>query len=135
MQEEVSANLQDAIDNLIPAALLQAMEKACLIVEADAKQKCPVDDGTLRQSITHEIEGDKTGCTGGMGTNMEYGPYVEKGTGLYNVDGQGRQNVPWKYQDVTGQWHSTKGMKPHPFLQPAVDDNKDKIVKQFEGIV
>ena len=135
MEISVADNMADAIENAIPEALMAAMQKAVLIVEADAKKKCPVDDGTLRNSITHDIESNKTGCTGYVGTNTESAPYVEKGTGLYNVDGQGRQNVPWKYQDAKGKWHTTKGMKPQPFLQPAVDDNSTDIMECFERII
>ena len=51
-------NLDKALKDKIPDALKTAMEKACLIVEADAKKNCPVDDGQLRQSITHDVSTD-----------------------------------------------------------------------------
>ena len=60
---------------------------------------------------------------------------VEYGTGLFAEDG-GRTDVPWHYQDEKGEWHSTSGMKPQPFMRPALNENREKI-KQIilEGIV
>lgn len=31
------------------------------------------------------------------------------------------ENKPWRYQDRDGNWHTTTGMKVHPFLQPELD--------------
>lgn len=45
--------------------------------ESYAKEICPVDTGRLRNSITHAQAGKDTEV---IGTNMEYGPYVELGT-------------------------------------------------------
>ena len=67
-----------------------ALEKACLIVENSAKEKVPVDTGNLRQSITHTVEDN----VGTVGTNVEYAPYVEFGTGLFSSQGDGRTDVP-----------------------------------------
>ena len=129
---EVIENLEAAIEKQIPEALYKAMEKACLIVVADAKRNCPVDDGQLRQSIDYQIEQEKQETIGYVGSNVEYAPYVEKGTGIYAADGR---KTPWKYQDAKGDWHTTAGQKAQPFLQPAIDSNRDKIENCFEGII
>ena len=84
----------------------------------------------LRASITHVTTGNT--CT--IGTNVEYASYIEKGTGLYAADGNGRKEVPWKYQTPDGKWHCTYGRKPKPYLQPAVDQNMDKIKSILEGV-
>lgn len=128
MENEVSKNLEKAIEKDIPDAITKALEQACLIVLRDAKKNCPVDDGQLRNSIQYQIED----TTGYVGTNVEYAPYVEKGTGIYNAEGR---QTPWHYQDAKGQWHTTKGMKAQPFLQPALDNNMDAIQLCFEGII
>lgn len=101
----------------------QILTTAALMVEADAKLNCPVDTGQLRQSITHNV-GDNFAE---IGTNYSYAPYVEYGTGLFAADGNGRA-TPWSYQDSKGQWHTTVGQKPQPFLQPALDNNKQAIL-------
>lgn len=107
--------------------LQQMLEKACLLVENDAKQKCPVDEGQLRQSITHEVDGKD----GYVGTNTTYAPYVEIGTGIFSSKGTGRQS-PWSFEDAKGNWHTTVGQKPQPFLKPALEKNRSKIVKLLD---
>lgn len=64
-----------------------ALEDSCSIIEAQAKINAPVNDGQLRQSITHTVENS----VGTVGTNVEYAPYVEIGTGLFSSEGNGRQ--------------------------------------------
>ena len=109
---------------LKPADLKEALNESCLLVENTAKENCPVDSGQLRNSITSNVSGE----TGEVGTNVEYAPYVEYGTGVYN---SGRL-TPWSYQDASGEWHTTTGQKPQPFLVPALDSNRDKILNIFK---
>ena len=109
---------------LKPADLKDALNESCLLVENTAKENCPVASGQLRNSITSNVSGEK----GEVGTNVEYGVYVEYGTGVYNP---GRL-TPWSYQDASGDWHTTTGQKPQPFLVPALDSNRDKILNIFK---
>ena len=102
--------------------LTQSLNECCLLVENDAKVRCPVDEGNLRRSITHEVDGN----TGIVGTNVSYAPYVESGTGLFSSQGNGRQDR-WSYQDAQGNWYSTIGQKPQPYLHPALRHNKKQI--------
>ena len=88
------------------------------MVEAAAKQYAPKGNGELRRSITSKVEN----AEGSVFTPLEYAPYVEYGTGLFAENG-GRQDVPWSYQDDEGEWHSTSGQKPQPFMRPALDEN------------
>lgn len=127
---EVKANMEKFISEILPEKLEQALEQSCLILEGDAKSRCPVDSGQLRQSITHQVDGTR----GEVGTNVEYAPYVEIGTGIYSSEGGGRQ-TPWVYQDAEGQWHRTSGGKPHPFMKPALEQNTSKILNQFEDLI
>ena len=43
------------LENLKNIDLDEVLNKACILVENDAKKKCPVDKGQLRNSITHEV--------------------------------------------------------------------------------
>ena len=120
--------LLSKFDNLQEIDLEGPLTQACLLVEAEAKRKCPVDTGQLRQSITHEVI-DNTGV---IGTNVEYAPYVEYGTGKYAANGNGRQ-TPWSYQDPkTGNWIWTAGQRPQPFLEPALLENEKDILELIE---
>lgn len=112
----------------------KAMGKACAVVEAAAKQNAPKDTGALRNSITSRVENRNGHIEGVIFTPLEYAPYIEYGTGLFAESG-GRKDVPWNYQDDRGEWHSTSGIKPHPFMRPAVEDNRNKIIEVLgEGI-
>lgn len=107
------------------------LEAACLVVEDTAKEDCPHDDGLLRQSITSSVEEENGEFVGYVGTNLEYAPYVHQGTGIYAVEGNGRKEVPWHYKDKKGQWHTTKGIKPTPFIYNAMEKNRSKIVEKI----
>lgn len=132
---EVLKNLEKFIKQGLADTLEQGMEKACIYVEGNARRNAPVDDGQLRQSITHDVEADGGNVTGYIGTNVEYAPYVHQGTGVYAKNGDGRTEVPWKFQSVDGTWHSTKGQKANPFMQKAIDESKGRINSFFEGLV
>lgn len=118
-----------AMNKLVdPQALHQALGTACALVERTAKQLAPKDNGELRRSITSKVENN----VGIVFTPLEYAPYVEFGTGLF-AEVAGRKDVPWCYQDEEGEWHSTSGQKPQPFLRPALDQNRTKIIDILKG--
>lgn len=107
-----------------------SLGKACTLVERTAKQNAPKDTGELRRSITSKVENH----TGIVFTPLEYAPYIEFGTGLFAEDG-GRQDVPWHYQDDEGNWHTTSGMNPRPYMRPALNENRNRIIELIkEGI-
>lgn len=118
-------NLNLILDSLADEqAINAAIGKACALVERSAKEKAPKDTGALRRSITSEVANKE----GVVFTPLEYAPYVEYGTGLFAESG-GRKDVPWNYQDDKGEWHSTSGQRPQPFMRPALDENREQIVK------
>lgn len=110
----------------------QAMGKVCALVERTAKEKAPKDTGALRRSITSNVSEEADYIVGTIYTPLEYAPYVEYGTGLFAENGNGRSDVPWSYKDDEGNWHSTSGQHPHPYMRPALTDNKEKILQIFE---
>lgn len=118
--------LAEKLNKLSNIKLNEALQQACLLVERDAKILCPVGDGELRNSITHEIVDN----VGYVGSNCEYAPYVHQGTGIYAVNGDGRKEK-WSYEDAEGNWHTTIGQHPNPFLDKAVAQNRDQIIEIF----
>lgn len=97
--EDNADEFRDGLD----ATLTRALEKVGLVAEGYAKRLCPVDTGRLRNSITHAMEGSEAVV---IGTNVEYGPYVELGTS--------RQ-------------------KAQPFLRPAAQDHVGEYRRIIEG--
>lgn len=131
---EVLKKLQSFIEDGLGEAVAVGMRAACEMIVSDAKERCPVDDGQLRRSITSDVEITDTSVTGQVGTNVEYAPYAHNGTGIHAKHGDGRQ-TPWTYCDAKGNFHTTKGQKPCPFLEEAVENNKGNILKCFQEVV
>lgn len=119
--------LRDIAEN-IRAAAVEGMTEACFIVEDDSKKDCPHKTGVLRQSITSSVEEESNTIVGYVGSNLDYAPYIHQGTGIYAIEGNGRKEVPWHYKDAKGKWHSTKGIKPKPFIFDAMEKNRNKII-------
>ena len=120
--DELIVKLNNMADE---SKIQQQLGLACALVERSAKMKAPKDTGALRRSITSKVDG----LTGIVFTPLEYAPYVEYGTGLFADNGNGRKDVPWNYQDDKGEWHSTRGQKPQPFMRPALNENRTEIIR------
>lgn len=128
MSVEITDNSKE-VSAAIKAALLRGLEKCGLVAEGYAKKLCPVDTGNLRNSITHVVDEQEPAAI--IGTDSEYGAYVELGTGIYAEGGGGRP-TPWVYQDAKGNWHYTRGNKAQPFLKPAAADHAIQYRKILE---
>ena len=122
LPEKVEKNLADGIN------------MAAGVVEGSAKKKCPVDTGNLRGSIhimRHATAGKEMSAT--VGTNVEYAPYVEFGTGVRGSATNENSKVAVSYAP---DW---AGQAAQPYLMPALRENKDRIEsmifrKVIEGI-
>lgn len=105
----------------INPALIPNIEAACKRgldicggkAETYAKLRCPVDTGNLRNSITHQMEGDKTAV---IGTPVEYAPYVELG----------HHQQPGRYVPAIGKQLVNDYVPPKPFLAPALEEHIDE---------
>ena len=128
--------LEDIIRDIVDTdKMVAAMGKACALVEKEAKSNAPKDTGALRRSISSKVEVEGKEVIGTVFTPLEYAPYIEYGTGLFAESG-GRKDVPWNYQDDEGNWHSTSGMKPQPYMRPALNENKEEILRIIkEGLI
>jgi HK97 gp10 family phage protein len=116
-----------------PERMGKALMRACLYVEGEAKKIADTfrDTGELGRSITSRVEEDM----GIVYTPLHYAPYVEYGTGLFAEEG-GRTDVPWCYKDDKGEWHTTSGRPPHPFMRPALDQSREEVKRILrEGLM
>lgn len=114
------------LDEVLKATSEQLARAAEIIggmAESYAKELCPVDTGNLRNSITHTTENNNRTVV--IGSSVKYAPFIELGTGKFAEGGGGRQ-TPWSYQDSKGNWHTTSGMPPRPYLRPAIENHKDE---------
>ena len=97
--------------------VIKALEMCGIVAEGYAKDKCPVDTGNLRNSISNKVQSDEKAAY--IGTNIEYAPYVELGTGSF-------------YQGGTP---SIPGQKAQPYLKPAVADHADEYKQIIKDVL
>ena len=114
---EITDNSKE-IAGKISSAVLRALERIGMQCESFAKKAVPVDTGRLRNSINHKVQSDEKAAY--IGTNLEYGKYVELGTGKHYPGGR---KTPWVFKDTKGNWHMTHGQRARPFLKPAAQNH------------
>jgi HK97 gp10 family phage protein len=125
MSADISAQVDDLINDFraygekVYTNVGKAVLKGCLTVERAAKESIvgpsnevsepgdppKIKTGRLRASITHRIVYEDAQVVGEVGTNVEYGIYLEYGTSK---------------------------MAPRPFLGPALDENAEEINEAIE---
>ena len=111
-------------------ATYKALEEIGTKAEKYASALCPVGTpestgkkgyrgGTLRRSITHEVDMNKKMVQ--IGSNVVYAPYVELGTGPYF-----KPPPEWEqFETKRGESGGTGYVKPRPYLQPAIRDHME----------
>ena len=107
----------------------KALETMGQKAEGYAKKLCPVGTeestgvkgyrgGTLRNSITHRVNGDVLE----VGSDVEYAPYVELGTGPHFVP-----PPEWeRFESEKGKGVGKAYVKPRPYIRPAIEDHRDE---------
>lgn len=117
--------------NALDSAVIAFLEEAAGEIESQAKRNTRVDTSQTKNNWSHVV--DESAHQATIGNPLENAIWEEFGTGEYAVNGDGRK-TPWRYQDVNGKWHTTKGKKPTRALQKAFDSRKGAIEKQAERI-
>lgn len=110
-----------------------AVRAGALLIQNAAKQKAPRRTSTLRRSITVEVSRHGDRVVAHIGPTVEYGRYVELGTGIYAAGGNGRQ-TPWVYRGPGGKFFTTSGQQPRPYLRPALDENREKAIREISRV-
>lgn len=108
-------------------------------VETEAKRRCPIDTGRLRSSIRTELVTVDGQLAAKVGTNVKYAIFVERGTGIYGPRGQPIRPVRaralrWvpRGQNEAVFAREVRGMKPRPFLLPALESEFPGRVRRFD---
>lgn len=118
----------------------ETMDKAVLLVHAQAKLLAPVDTGNLAGSIHPKVIVLEDKIIGKVYTNVIYAPFVEFGTG---IKGNGTypnkkfkltyRSTPWVYSPDGGDtFYRTEGQVAQPFMYPAMKQNEKKIKDMFK---
>ena len=120
------------IDNTIEVigaikdAALVFLEEAAGELESQAMRNTRVDTGQTKGAWSHKIE--ESALQAIVGNPLENAIWEEFGTGEYAVNGNGRK-TPWRYQDVRGNWHTTKGKRPSRAFEKAKAEAEPKILQ------
>lgn len=117
--------IEEKIDDAINAALLEAGAE----ITARAMRESPVDTGQLKSSWKANLDESSHEIT--IGSPLENAIWNELGTGEYALNGNGCK-TPWKYRDVKGNWHTTKGKPPKRTLKTAFEKVVPKITRHFK---
>lgn len=127
---DYSSQVIEAIKEAEQRALLISgiLAKGDAILLAPTNKRYNTGGKSLKNNIDYRVEDGRVlvGCF------SKHSVYVEKGTGIYAEDHNGRK-TPWVYYDnVLNRYFYTEGNEPQPFLMPAVTKNRKKIVQIFE---
>lgn len=116
MALEIRTDNTELVVSEINEAVLRALEQIGMAAEGYAKDLCPVDTGTLRNSITHVV--DESAGAVYIGSNVSYAITVETGAAPSKDKDPSELNKPEGDQD------HRPGKNPQPFLKPAATDYK-----------
>lgn len=118
MAEFTFTDFSDKVLEAFGDASARALTRCGKQGEEFAKDLCVHRTGNLKNSISHRVVLSEPAAY--IGTNVEYAPYVEFGTGHYSSIGGGTPKNIWHYMGDDGEWHVGRPMPPRPFLKPAV---------------
>lgn len=115
----------------------KALQRTAGLVQGQAKLLAPVappkyGGGALRDSISVSEVKDRSAE---VFTNSDHAVFNEFGTGT-----RGDPAVPhtskksWTYMGTDGQFHTSCGMEPRPFMRPAAEKGRQLIGEVFDGV-
>lgn len=143
--KECKEKLEQVKNDLTGKPMVAGMRTAALLVSGEAKKRAPADTGVLAASITPDVRSEGGAVQGVVGSNKEYAPYMELGTGVFV--GRKPHRPPAAALETWARRHGTTGaavafaiakrggLKPRRFLQSAFEDNRAAVVTILENAV
>ena len=132
----MSVTIDDHTNEVI-SATKQALLRALVIIgdtaAGYAAELTPVKTSALRNSMTRRVDESKMRVS--VGSDLEYAPYVELGTGkLYEPPAsfiefkakKGRGLDKWFYKDEDGEWHVGLPRQGVHMVERAIKDHLDE---------
>lgn len=143
---ETQRQMQRTVRDMTGGPMLDAIRKSTLLVQRAAKKNAPVNTGRLRASIVPEVRSEDKAVLGIVGSNLEYAPYMELGTGT--PAGNAPHRPP---SDALARWAVLHGMpasmgfviaraigrrgglEPRRFMRDAFEANQDRIFRLLDA--
>ena len=149
--DRVAKQLGEVGVDLMGTPMVGAMREAALVVSGAAKQLAPVDTGRLRASITPAVAREANEVIGVVGSNVEYAPYMEFGTGPAGDPAVPHKASHWPPAAALDVWASRHGMpsgalvaraigrrgglRARRYLRDAFDQNEARVRQILEDAV
>lgn len=116
----------------IEADVKRIVVETANLLKTEAVARAPEDTGDLKKSIEVEILND--GLTAIVTVGVHYAIYIEFGTGIYAVKGNGRK-TPWTYySNKLNKFVTTEGMEAQPFWFPTIKIAQDYFQKEMRKL-
>jgi len=136
--DELNKKLDSISEEKLSAQMKRTMYVVTTTLKTKARQLVPVFTGALRRSIREEVKYSNRETVGKVQATEPYAKGVEFGTKPHYVS-----------PVAIGRWARSKGINPyalskaisrkgtkaHPFMVPAFEQTKDKLVRAFEETI
>lgn len=120
---DYSMQVKAEMNDILIAALHEASNEIC----SQTAKNTRVDSGQLKGSWDYVVDDSNLEST--MGSPLENAIWEEFGTGIYGLNGR---QTPWSYQDIKGEWHTTRGKKGTKAFEKAFTSLKSAIISMFQ---
>jgi HK97 gp10 family phage protein len=112
---------KEVVKNIIKDTALQ--------IQANAKQRTPVDTGNLKRSISVDIAADELSAK--IFTDVEYAASVEFGSAPHKIEVK-NASVLSDGSNFLGKEVNHPGTPAQPFLFPAYEEEKNEYIDKLE---
>jgi HK97 gp10 family phage protein len=136
--EELKKKLGGLSNVMVRQQMERTMLRSTEMIKNRARQLVPVDTGALRRSIRDIVQVGEKEVKGIVGPTEPYGAPVEFGArphfppvGALERWARKRGINPWALAVAI----SRRGMKARPYLIPAFEELKNKIVEEFKKAI
>lgn len=127
--DELERNLKDFPLRVAKNIVARTVYAGAAIVRNEARAICPVRTGKLRRSIRIRRSRSPRGSfqvVYNVGPSLWYGRLVEYGTKAHKIKPRFKKAI--KIGEVLGEWASHPGATPRPYLRPAFDSSRSRII-------
>ena len=147
---EIKVNNIEEVDERLNRGIENALEAMGMQSENYAKEKCPVDTGLLRNSITHTLAGKSISQNyhasygsnrNRKGNRIKAWAKSAGSVGFGTISGSIGGNDEESVYIGTNVFYSsyvelgTSRQDPQPYLRPAVEDHVDKLKRIAEAMI
>jgi len=133
-------NLSSGLKNMLVGNMWTATKQ----IQQKARRLVPVDTGDLRESIENVVRTTDKDITGIVGASQPYAAHVEFGTRPHWIPLKDPQKSAafrkWCKKRGLNPYAvaraiAKKGTKPHPYLIPAFEQLKQRVINSFKLLI